>query len=275
MNEYNKQEKSVPIMDIHSTSLNGQYHLQIGVFYKRLSLLFGAKYGKPQNAVRLIDAMTVTIDTINAAKLYEIVIRILNGELSEKEVIATFQSNSETILTFEYKYGEAGQLEPFLIIERKDRGKIIFRLDTQDFQVNENGQMVTKVVQAGLRAFSFALFRYLYDFSDTTPSCVYPDDFESYIDENNRLAFTIKNEKQRNNYQKYNNRYQQRNNSQGNNYRSYNNRYQQQGNYNANNQSNNQGNNQDSNQGNNNQGNNIDNSNNQDSNNNQNNQQND
>jgi len=127
-------------------------------FYKtNLSIRFTPWINKNQAGRSQYDTkrfVSTTISDESAASLYYLATKIVDDDQSNP-VQYLIQCNNQTILRFEYDENKA-----ILIIE-KDGERIIFEFAVHQYRVKENGQVVTKIIQAGLLAFSEVLYAYL------------------------------------------------------------------------------------------------------------------
>jgi len=103
-------------------------------------------------------SMAITYE--GAALFFITAMRIIDGRDSDKQIQAMFTRVNGATLTFEYKPDENNQMTAYLVID-KNNLVIPFRFSTHTYQVKENGQMVTKIMQSGLIAFVKVLEGYL------------------------------------------------------------------------------------------------------------------
>ena len=120
--------------------------------YYKLNLVFNFNpyIGKNNVGFLQFDKKTFLSTSVNyeeAAFFYLTAMSILEGKNADKEISAVLPRNNAT-LTFEYKPDQNNQI-------------ISFRFNIKTYQSQENGRMVTKVVQAGLGVFAKTLESYL------------------------------------------------------------------------------------------------------------------
>jgi hypothetical protein len=104
--------------------------------------------------------LSTSINYEGAAFFYLTAMPILNGEDSEKQIEAALPCSNNAALLFEYKPDQSGQMSAYLTVN-KNNEMIPFRFSTHPYRVNIDGNMVTKVRQAGLGAFAMTLESYL------------------------------------------------------------------------------------------------------------------
>lgn len=91
--------------------------------------------------------------------MYQIASSIFNGNNPETQIKSVFSCNNAT-LTLEYKPDENNSMYTYLTID-KNSETLVFRFSVHTCKVNENGQMVTKVIQSGIGVFAMTLRGYL------------------------------------------------------------------------------------------------------------------
>jgi len=127
-------------------------------FYKtNLSVRFTPWINQNQIGRSQYDAKKFIVTTISdesAASLYYLTKKITEGELNNP-VQYLIECNNQTTLVFEYDAEKA----TFSI--EKVREKIVFEFAVHQYQMKEEGQIVTKTIQSGLLAFSEVLQAYL------------------------------------------------------------------------------------------------------------------
>ena len=127
-------------------------------FYKtNLSIRFSPWISKDKTGRNQYDTMkclSTTISDENAAVLYYLAKKIVEGELNNP-VYYPIQCNKQTTLRFEYDANKA-----YFSIE-KDREKINFEFAAHQYQVKEDGRIVTKTIHAELLVFAEILHAYL------------------------------------------------------------------------------------------------------------------
>ena len=104
--------------------------------------------------------LSTTLDYNWAAYFHGACMSILSDEGSTKSVEATLPCKNNAALTLLYRPGEDNQMTAYMVIN-KDNKTILFRFETRVKQEIVDGQMVTKVIQAGLETFSMVLKGYM------------------------------------------------------------------------------------------------------------------
>jgi hypothetical protein len=107
---------------------------------------------------------------------------ILKDINPEKEIRAVLQCNKADLI-FEYKPDRDSQMAAYLTIEKNNQS-ISFKFKTQQIQVQEHGQIVTRVIQSGLGAFAKTVEGYLTGIGADLHLSKLLDDFENSQDEN-------------------------------------------------------------------------------------------
>lgn len=102
--------------------------------------------------------LSTSVNYESSSFLYSVAISILNG--NENQVESVLACNNNSTLVFEYKPDPNNQMNAYLTIN-KNNMTIPFKFSTNQYKVNENGQMVTKVIQSGLGVFAKTLEAYL------------------------------------------------------------------------------------------------------------------
>ena len=132
-------------------------------YYKYILVLtFNPYIGKnnvgfPQYNIKTF--LSTSVNYEEAALFYLTAMSILEGKNADKEISAVLTRNNAT-LTFEYKPDQNNQMTAYLVINKNNQ-IIPFRFNTKTYQAQENGQMITKVVQAGLGVFAKTLESYM------------------------------------------------------------------------------------------------------------------
>jgi hypothetical protein len=102
--------------------------------------------------------LSTSVNHDAAASLYMLAKSIFDGKDNQVEVV--LQCGNNATLTFEFKPDQNSQMTAYLVI-RKNNEMIPFRFSTHPFQVQENGQMVTKIIQSGVGVLACTLKGYL------------------------------------------------------------------------------------------------------------------
>lgn len=131
-------------------------------FYKtHLTFAFSPYSGKNESGFPQYDIkrhVSTTVDHEGAAALYLIVKKILQGdEMPTRLILPRYH---QATLTFKYEPDESNQMRAYLLLD-KNRETIPFQFAIHQYQVKENGQVVTKTIQSGLMAFEKVLEAYL------------------------------------------------------------------------------------------------------------------
>jgi hypothetical protein len=147
-------------------------------------LRFYRYYGKNKDGSDQYDlknGLTTTVNYENAYYLYQAAMYILKDINSEKEIRAVLPCNKADLI-LACKREQDDQMAVYLTIEKNNQS-ISFRFKTQQVQVKENGQMVTKVIQSGLGAFAKTIEGYLTGIGADIHLSKLLDNFENSQDE--------------------------------------------------------------------------------------------
>lgn len=104
-------------------------------------------------------AMT-TIDYDGAFSIYKAASDIIKGGEAAQGLLLNVPCNAGAAIILERKQGQNGQMETWLLIS-KNNATIPFKFNTHSYQVKENGQMVTKIIESGLGTLLKTLDGYL------------------------------------------------------------------------------------------------------------------
>jgi hypothetical protein len=193
---------------IRSFYAPGYSSMTLTYFNTYLSLRFYQYDGKNDIGLSHYDlknGMTATVNYEGASFLYLAAMSILEGRNSEKGMRAVLPCNKAALI-FEYKSDQDNQMAAYLTIEKNNQS-ILFKFKTHQVQDNENGQMITRVIQSGLGAFAMMLEGYLTGIGADLHLSKLPDNFENSQDENQQVSntntTTIDNGYQQGNYNNY------------------------------------------------------------------------
>jgi len=106
---------------------------------------------------------------------------IITGENLNKEILAVLQCSNNATLTFEYKLDQNNQMRAYLVIA-KNNEVYPFLFPIHQYQVKENGQTITKVIQSGLGVFAKTLDGYLTGIGADNHLSKLPENFNEYQD---------------------------------------------------------------------------------------------
>ena len=135
--------------------------LMMSFFKTNLTLNFVPYLGKDnvgRSQYSKTEFLSTTVNYEGAAALYMTAMPILDGNESQVELV--LPCSNDATLIFEYKLDQNNQMSAYLVID-KNNETIPFRFGTHQFRAKENGQMVTKVLQSGLGAFTKTMEAYL------------------------------------------------------------------------------------------------------------------
>jgi hypothetical protein len=169
----------------------GYSFIMMSYFNTHLSLRFHRYTGKDNVGLSQYDCkngMTTTVNYEGAAYLYQVAMPILEDMNSEKVINAVLPCNKAALI-FEYKPEQDNYMAAYLTIEKNDQS-IPFRFKTQQVKVQQNGQMVTKVIQSGLGAFTKTVEGYLISIGADRHLSKLPENFETFQDENQQAFNT-------------------------------------------------------------------------------------
>lgn len=183
---------------------DGFSYMMMSFFKTNLSFRFAPFISKDATGRSSYDEKKALMTTTNyegAAALYIVANKIIAGEKESDGMILTIPCAGGASLTLERKLGQNGQLDTWFVIS-KNNAVIPFKFITHQVQVKENGQMVTKIIQAGLGAFAKTIEGYLTGINASRHLNKLPDDF----DEMQQIFNTVANK-----YQENTNEYQKPN----------------------------------------------------------------
>jgi hypothetical protein len=156
---YNNKPTNTFIRNIFSPGFSA---LTMSFFNTYLTLCFNAYIGKDNNGFDQYCKKTFLSTSIRyegAAFFWLIAMPIQEGK-QEKQINAVFRCGKNASLLFEYKPDENNQMAAYLTIN-KNNETIPFKFPTHEYNVKENGQVATKVVQHGLASFVSVMDGYL------------------------------------------------------------------------------------------------------------------
>lgn len=146
---------------IRSLYSPGFSSLTMSFFRTNLTLNFVPYLGKDNvglSQYSKTEFLSTTVNYEGAVALYLSAMPILDGNGSQMELVLPCSNNATLIL--EYKPDQDNQMSIYLFINKNNR-TIPLRFGTMQYRTKENGQMVTKVIQSGLGAFTKTLDAYL------------------------------------------------------------------------------------------------------------------
>lgn len=157
-NQGNRTSTSTQIRNMYS---DGMSYMNIKFFNTNLSFClypFISKDDVGRSTYDMKNGQQTTVNFEGAYALYQTSKDIISGKLQEINLPVPCLAGAT--LTLERKLGQNGKLETIFSIT-KNNVNIPFRFHTIEQQLKENGQIVTKVVEAGLGAFMKTLDGYL------------------------------------------------------------------------------------------------------------------
>lgn len=157
----NNRQQTSTSTQIRNFYADGISYMNASFFNTNLSFKFYPFIQKDQNGRDVYDLKNGVNTTVNfegAYALYEAANDIINGKTSELNLPIPCAAGAE--LTLERKLGQNGLLETWFSISKNNR-IIPFKFKTVTYQVKENGQVVTRVIECGLGAFMKTIEGYL------------------------------------------------------------------------------------------------------------------
>ncbi len=154
------------------------------------SLCFNRWVEKDSRGMEVFDTtngLSTTLNYEDASLLFQVAMSILNGENAENEIKAVLQCNNAT-LTFDCKKEENNQMVAYLTIDKNNQS-ISFKFSDFQYQIKQNGQIVTKVIQAGVGALAEILHGYLSGIGTERHLVKLADYYASSKDENQQKSY--------------------------------------------------------------------------------------
>jgi hypothetical protein len=131
------------------------------------------------------NGLVTTVDYVNAAALYIAADDIIHDKDIAIGRKLTIKCAAGASLVLDRKPGQDGHMESFFTIY-KNNYSIPFKFNTCPIQVEENGLMVTKLIESGLGAFSLTILGYLTGINADYHLSKLGDDLERLQDEMHR-----------------------------------------------------------------------------------------
>ena len=104
--------------------------------------------------------LSTSVNYEGASYFYQTAMLIIKETDPKKQITAKLLCNNNTTLILEYKPDEDNQMSAYLVIN-KNNDTIKFKFKIYQYQEWEEGQVVTKIIQAGLGLFLKVLEAYL------------------------------------------------------------------------------------------------------------------
>lgn len=159
-NNQTRVNTSTQIRNMYSEGIS---YLNIKFFNTNLSFQFSRFLSKDATGRSTYDQQNALMTTVNwdgAFSLYKMAHEIINGKEAANGTLLNISCAGGASLILDRKMGQNGQMETLFIIS-KNNASIPFKFATQQVQVKENGQMVTKIIESGLGTFLKTLDGYL------------------------------------------------------------------------------------------------------------------
>ncbi len=215
MADNNNQPRMSTNTQVRNFYSDGLSYLNVSFFNTNLSFKFHPFISKDNLGKSTYDMKNPQNTTVNyegASALDQVAEDIINGKIQECNLPIPCASGAS--LNLERKLGQDGKMETIFSIS-KNNVTIPFKFNTIEYQTKENGQIVTKTIETGLKAFQKTIEGYLTGINADRHLDKLTDDFAKLHENNN-------NQQQRggyNNYQKktFNNYNNNRKPYQGNN----------------------------------------------------------
>ena len=141
---------------------SGFSYIMMSYYRTNLVFTFRPYSGKNYNGLDQYDKnifLSTSIDYDASATLYALSTAIISVKDAEKKVTAVLTCSNNTTLTFEYMPDQNNQWYAYLTINKNNQ-TIPFRFKTYTYQVQIDGQLVTRVIQSGLGIFAEVLKSY-------------------------------------------------------------------------------------------------------------------
>lgn len=154
----NQTNTSTQIRNLYSENMS---YLNVSFYNTRLSFKFYPYIGKDNSGKSMYDlknGQNTTVDFDGAGALLDIIEDIIDGKTQECDLPIPCASGAE--LKLHRGIGNEGKLETVFSIN-KNNTVIPFRFKTMSYQVKENGQFITKIIECGLKGFKGILDGYL------------------------------------------------------------------------------------------------------------------
>ena len=196
---------STQIRNLYSQEMS---YLNVSFYSTRLSFKFYPYTGKDQNGKSIYDlknGQNTTVDFDGAAALLQIVEDILDGKTQECDLPIPCAAGAE--LKLHRGIGSDGKIETLFSIN-KNNTVIIFKFKTMFYQVKENGQFVSKIIECGLKSFKGILDGYLSGINADRHLDKLTDDFiKAQEGQNNNSGNNNNNNNNNGNYNNYRKNY--------------------------------------------------------------------
>lgn len=210
-NNNSRTSTSTQIRNLYSDGLS---YLNISFFNTNLSFKFHPFISKDSMGKSTYDMKNVLSTTVNfegASALQQVAEDIINGKTQECNLPIPCAAGAS--LNLERKLGQDGKMETIFSIT-KNSAKIDFKFNTISYQTKENGQIVTKTIETGLKAFEKTIDGYLTGINADRHLDKLTEDFARLQEANNGGQ-----QQQRGSYNNYNNSSKKNYNNNNNGYR--------------------------------------------------------
>lgn len=140
---------------------DGISYMNVSFYNIRLSFKFYPYTGKGNDGLSVYDlknGQNTTVDYEGASALSQIIEDIINGKIQECDLPIPCAAGAT--LKLHRGMGNEGKIETVFSIN-KNGVEIPFVFKTMSYQVKENGQFVTRIIECGLKAFQKVLEGYL------------------------------------------------------------------------------------------------------------------
>ena len=161
----------------------GENHcLTFGFFNQNLSLRISSSSPNGSGRSNMGNGVTATVNFEAACYLYQVAMSIVNEIGPEKEKRALIERGDTTII-LEYVRDQHNQLVASLTISKNNQS-FSYKFAYRTYQVKEDGQVITKVMQSELGAFAKTIEGYLIGTGADRHLAKMPDGYENSQDEN-------------------------------------------------------------------------------------------
>ena len=127
-------------------------------------------------------ALMTTVSYDNASFLYQVAMSIVNGDYSMNHIKAVIPSNNCSLI-LEYRPDENSPAGAFLTINKNNEA-VSFQFPIGSYEVIDNGERITKVIQSGLGVFAMTIYGYLTGLGAGNHLSKLPDDSDTPHEEN-------------------------------------------------------------------------------------------
>ena len=159
-NNQGKVNTNTQVRNMYSDGLSYLNMKFYGVNFSLQLVPFVSKDANGRSIYDRTKGVMTTIDYDAAYSIFKAANDIIQGKEAAQGLTLNIPCAAGAVVSLERKPGQSGQMETFFSIS-KNNITIPFKFNTHSYQVKENGQMVTKVIESGLGTLAKTLDGYL------------------------------------------------------------------------------------------------------------------